>query len=177
MPGETHKPEERLEGKRWWRCRVCKAQVPKSKPACSLGHLRPDPEQGINENGVQMCECKRYGPPHAWEPGESCSPERVIPAASKPPTHTPVGASDEGEWPAVKLCRSGAGHLYIPAPSMRATDAQTYHPESAPNVLTPEEAQLFARSRNELSPADRFRRDEIFDRLSSYAQKEGGDGS
>lgn len=42
-------------------------------------------ETGTNEFGVAMCKCRRYGPPHAWEPGESCSPSRVVPALTFPP--------------------------------------------------------------------------------------------
>lgn len=34
---------------------------------------------GVNEHGVQMCDCKRNGPIHAWEPGEWCGP-LVVPA-------------------------------------------------------------------------------------------------
>lgn len=34
---------------------------------------------GRNEHGVAMCACKRYGPVHVWEPGESCWPTRVLP--------------------------------------------------------------------------------------------------
>lgn len=37
---------------------------------------------GYNEYGVAMCECKRFGPIHAWEPGEWCSPKRVVPDAT-----------------------------------------------------------------------------------------------
>lgn len=37
---------------------------------------------GVNEHGVAMCQCKRFGPVHAWEPGEWCG-ERVVP---KPPS-------------------------------------------------------------------------------------------
>lgn len=36
------------------------------------------PTTGHNVHGVAMCVCKRYGPAHAWEPGESCG-TRVIP--------------------------------------------------------------------------------------------------
>lgn len=39
-------------------------------------------EKGVNKHGVAMCECGNK-PAHAWEPGESCSPERVIPSGSK----------------------------------------------------------------------------------------------
>lgn len=36
-------------------------------------------ENGVNEFGVAMCCCRRFGRPHAWEPGETCSTERVNP--------------------------------------------------------------------------------------------------
>lgn len=43
-------------------------------------------EKGVNQNGVQMCECRRYGPPHAYEPGESCTPNGpVIPKSAQSP--------------------------------------------------------------------------------------------
>lgn len=35
--------------------------------------------EGRNKNGVLMCECKPYAGPHAYEPGEWCSPEHVLP--------------------------------------------------------------------------------------------------
>ena len=38
---------------------------------------------GCNEHGVAMCECKPYGPVHAYEPGEWCSPERKVPVSSE----------------------------------------------------------------------------------------------
>ena len=37
---------------------------------------------GYNEHGCAMCECGNKRP-HAWEPGEWCSPERVIPAVEE----------------------------------------------------------------------------------------------
>ena len=48
---------------------------------------------GVNEHGVAMCECgeKRS---HAWEPGESCSPERVVP---QPDYKLPEGV-ERFEW-------------------------------------------------------------------------------
>lgn len=36
---------------------------------------------GYNAYGVAMCECGGK-PMHAWEPGESCSPCRVVPAGA-----------------------------------------------------------------------------------------------
>jgi hypothetical protein len=41
--------------------------------------------RGVNEHGVQMCECKRYGPPHAYEPGEWCTPNGPVIPKSAPP--------------------------------------------------------------------------------------------
>jgi hypothetical protein len=38
---------------------------------------------GVNEHGVLMCECKPFGPPHAYEPGEWCSPEHVTPTGDR----------------------------------------------------------------------------------------------
>jgi hypothetical protein len=35
--------------------------------------------KGYNEHGVLMCECKPFGPAHAYEPGEWCSPQHVMP--------------------------------------------------------------------------------------------------
>jgi hypothetical protein len=59
-----------------------------SSPSSSpIEGRRPKPNldgNGINEFGVAMCECKPFGPIHAWEPGEWCSPERVIPPRPNP---------------------------------------------------------------------------------------------
>lgn len=54
----------------------------------SLDHFKYlDPgqrcEQGINEHGVLMCECGNKRP-HAYEPGEWCSPVRVLPKSAQP---------------------------------------------------------------------------------------------
>lgn len=46
------------------------------------GH-RDCPTTGTNAHGVAMCVCKRFGPPHAWEPGEACSPTRAVPQPAK----------------------------------------------------------------------------------------------
>jgi hypothetical protein len=48
--------------------------------------------RGVNEHGVAMCQCKPFGPVHAWEPGEWCSSERVVP---KPPTQPLRGSEVE----------------------------------------------------------------------------------
>lgn len=40
--------------------------------------------EGVNEHGVAMCECRPHGRVHAWEPGEWCSLDRVIPRLHAP---------------------------------------------------------------------------------------------
>ena len=49
----------------------CDTEIGQDHRAC--------PELGYNKFGVPMCKCLHYGPAHAWEPGEACSPVRVIP--------------------------------------------------------------------------------------------------
>jgi hypothetical protein len=44
---------------------------------------------GVNEHGVAMCACKPGRSVHAWEPGEWCSPRRVLP----PTTDRPASSS------------------------------------------------------------------------------------
>jgi hypothetical protein len=41
--------------------------------------------KGYNEHSVLMCECKPFGPAHAYEPGESCSPTHVMPLEAQKP--------------------------------------------------------------------------------------------
>lgn len=64
----------------------CKPFLPCADPACPCGpkaekDLTPD---GYNRYGVAMCKCRRYGPVHAWEPGESCASTRVVPVVLAP---------------------------------------------------------------------------------------------
>lgn len=40
---------------------------------------RDCPATGYNEQGVPLCACRLRGRPHAFEPGESCSPSRILP--------------------------------------------------------------------------------------------------
>lgn len=42
-------------------------------------------ETGTNEYGVTMCACKPSGRVHSYEPGEWCSPSRVVPDLRFPP--------------------------------------------------------------------------------------------
>lgn len=101
-------------------------------------------------------------------------PDRTeqISADSVPPIDQESSKKEWEEWPVVKLAISGAGHPYIPALSMRCV-RETYHPESAPNVLSPEEAQLLcdiAAEKYHHGDPEYERFDEILDRLSTYAK-------
>lgn len=58
------------------------ANAPRRRVCCDtqVGHEhRSCVVTGTNEHGVTMCKCRPFGPVHAWEPGESCSPNRVVP--------------------------------------------------------------------------------------------------
>lgn len=57
-----------------------------------------------NESGLAMCACgnKRV---HAWEPGEFCSPQRVIPTATASEATRPATAHERNARDAVSVAR------------------------------------------------------------------------
>jgi hypothetical protein len=53
--------------------------------------------KGYNGFGVKMCDCKPYGRPHPYEPGEWCSPNWVQPQPTDPNSTEPMASGAAGE--------------------------------------------------------------------------------
>lgn len=65
-------------------CPDCSTQQSTTGKAMSCGRCGKG-NNGVNAYGVLMCECKPFGAPHAYEPGEWCSPEHVEPTGQRCP--------------------------------------------------------------------------------------------
>lgn len=84
-------PMEPCEGCRQRPCVCTTVSLPRAETArtcCATerGQVhRACAETGTNEFGVTMCACKPFGRVHAYEPGGSCNPTRVVPALVFPP--------------------------------------------------------------------------------------------